>query len=103
MDAGANVDAKASHLVQYAIMGSVYARHVLGKERPVVGLMSVGSEDEKGNPLPNTNVIMASSWAATDGSPHGSFLTHASTPPPPRLRPPISSDATTENAVARLG
>lgn len=48
MDAGANVDAKPSHLLGYAIMGSVYARHVQGKERPVVGLMSVGEEDSKG-------------------------------------------------------
>ena len=48
MDAGANVDAKPSHLLGYAIMGSVYARHVQGKENPVVGLMSVGEEDSKG-------------------------------------------------------
>jgi glycerol-3-phosphate acyltransferase PlsX len=48
MDAGANVDARPSHLLGYAIMGSVYARHVQGKERPVVGLMSVGEEDSKG-------------------------------------------------------
>lgn len=48
VDAGANVDAKASHLLGYAIMGSVYARHVQGKTNPVVGLMSVGEEDSKG-------------------------------------------------------
>jgi glycerol-3-phosphate acyltransferase PlsX len=48
MDAGANVDAKPSHLLGYAIMGSVYARHVQAKEKPVVGLMSVGEEDSKG-------------------------------------------------------
>ena len=51
LDAGANVDAKASHLVQYAIMGSTYARHMQGKDKPVVGLMSVGVEDEKGSEL----------------------------------------------------
>lgn len=49
VDAGANVDAKASHLLGYAIMGSVYARHVQGKRDPVVGLMSVGEEDSKGS------------------------------------------------------
>ncbi len=49
VDAGANVDAKPSHLLGYAIMGSVYARHVQGKENPVVGLMSVGEEDSKGS------------------------------------------------------
>lgn len=48
IDAGANVDAKPIHLVQYAIMGSVYARHVLGRPNPVVGLMSVGEEEGKG-------------------------------------------------------
>jgi glycerol-3-phosphate acyltransferase PlsX len=48
IDAGANVDAKPVHLVHNAIMGSVYARHVLGRERPVVGLMSVGEEEGKG-------------------------------------------------------
>lgn len=48
LDAGANVDAKARHLVQYAVMGSVYARQVVGVEKPRVGLISVGEEDEKG-------------------------------------------------------
>lgn len=51
LDAGANPDAKASHLVQYAIMGSVYSRYVHGRENPIVGLMSVGEEDYKGNEL----------------------------------------------------
>jgi len=49
VDAGANIDAKASHLLGYGIMGSVYARHVQRKESPVVGLMSVGEEDSKGS------------------------------------------------------
>lgn len=48
IDAGANVEAKPSHLLQYAIMGSIYAEHVQGKKNPVVGLMSVGEEDSKG-------------------------------------------------------
>jgi len=48
LDAGANTDAKARHLLDYGIMGSVYAKHVLGVEDPKVGLMSVGEEDEKG-------------------------------------------------------
>jgi glycerol-3-phosphate acyltransferase PlsX len=51
VDAGANPEAKALHLVQYAIMGSVYAHAVQGVERPVVGLMSIGEEDEKGTDL----------------------------------------------------
>jgi glycerol-3-phosphate acyltransferase PlsX len=51
IDAGANSDARAEHLMQYAIMGSVYSRHVLGYERPTVGLMSIGDEDVKGSDL----------------------------------------------------
>ncbi len=49
MDAGANIDAKPIHMVQYAIMGAVYSRHVLGYENPSIGLMSIGSEDAKGS------------------------------------------------------
>jgi glycerol-3-phosphate acyltransferase PlsX len=48
IDAGANVDAKPEHLVQYAIMGSVYSKHVLGYSNPQIGLMSIGDEDVKG-------------------------------------------------------
>jgi glycerol-3-phosphate acyltransferase PlsX len=48
IDAGANVDAKPMHLLQYGIMGSVYSRHVLGFDSPCVGLMSIGEEDVKG-------------------------------------------------------
>jgi len=51
IDAGANSDAKPEHLVQYAIMGSVYSRHVLGYGSPSVGLMSIGGEDVKGSDL----------------------------------------------------
>ena len=48
LDAGANVHAKPIHLLHYAIMGSVYARYVQKVRDPLVGLMSVGEEDEKG-------------------------------------------------------
>ena len=51
LDAGANVDAKPEHLVNYALMGDVYARHILRFEDPRVGLLSVGTEDAKGNDL----------------------------------------------------
>ncbi|MFO1482573.1 MAG: phosphate acyltransferase PlsX [Verrucomicrobiaceae bacterium] len=51
IDAGANPDSEPQHLVQNAIMGSAYARHVLGRENPTVGLMSNGTEEEKGNAL----------------------------------------------------
>src|SRR5436309_3964048 len=49
IDAGANVDPRPMHLLQYGIMGSVYSRHVLGCENPCIGLMSIGEEDVKGS------------------------------------------------------
>ena len=51
IDAGANIDARPEHLVQYAFMGSVYSRHVLGYKSPTVGLVSLGEEDVKGNEM----------------------------------------------------
>src|ERR1700675_1965806 len=41
IDAGANSDPRAEHMLQYAIMGSVYSRHVLGYKSPAIGLMSI--------------------------------------------------------------
>ncbi|MFC0524103.1 phosphate acyltransferase PlsX [Pontibacillus salicampi] len=51
LDVGANVDAKPEHLVQYAIMGSIYAKEVRGIENPRIGLMNIGTEAGKGNDL----------------------------------------------------
>jgi phosphate acyltransferase len=51
LDAGANIDCKPIHLAHYAIMGSVYSREVLGYAKPRVGILSVGTEDVKGNEL----------------------------------------------------
>lgn len=51
VDVGANVQAKPEDLLQYGVMGSIYAEHVLGIAAPAVGLLNVGSEDEKGNEL----------------------------------------------------
>jgi glycerol-3-phosphate acyltransferase PlsX len=51
LDVGANSECKAHHLVQFAIMGDAYTRAVLGTHRPVVGLMSIGEEEAKGNDL----------------------------------------------------
>jgi glycerol-3-phosphate acyltransferase PlsX len=51
LDVGGNVDCKALHLVQFAIMGEVYARHILGLENPRIGLLSNGEEESKGNEL----------------------------------------------------
>jgi glycerol-3-phosphate acyltransferase PlsX len=49
LDLGANIDCNANNLVEFAVMGEVYARAVLGLETPTVGLLNVGSEDMKGN------------------------------------------------------
>ncbi len=51
VDSGANVDARASHLVQFAKMGSIYMEHVIGIKKPRVAIVNVGVEEEKGNAL----------------------------------------------------
>ena len=51
LDVGANADCKPEYLVQFAIMGSVYAENVLGIENPKVGLINIGAEEAKGNEL----------------------------------------------------
>lgn len=51
LDVGANMDAKPEHLLQYALMGSVYCKEVRGIDNPRVGLLNVGTESEKGNAL----------------------------------------------------
>lgn len=51
LDAGANADSRPGHLQQFAIMGSVFCRAVLGIDKPTVGLVSIGEEPEKGNEL----------------------------------------------------
>lgn len=51
LDCGANVDARASHLVQFAKIGSIYMEHVLGVKSPRVGIVNIGAEEEKGNAL----------------------------------------------------
>lgn len=51
LDAGANVECRPQHLLQFAIMGGVYARIALGTERPRIGLLSIGEEETKGNEL----------------------------------------------------
>jgi len=51
IDAGANVDCKPAHLLQFGYMGEVYARMILGISRPRVGVVSIGEEDSKGTDL----------------------------------------------------
>ncbi len=49
LDSGANVDSKPEHLVQSAVMGSIYSELVFGVRKPRVGLLNIGEEDTKGN------------------------------------------------------
>ena len=51
IDCGANVDARASHLVQFAKMGSIYMENVVGIQNPRVAIVNIGAEEEKGNAL----------------------------------------------------
>ncbi len=51
LDVGANPDAKVQHFKEFAVMGSIYAELAFGKERPSLGLMSIGEEDSKGTDL----------------------------------------------------
>ena len=51
IDCGANVDARPSHLVQFARMGSIYMEHVMGVSNPKVAIVNIGAEEEKGNAL----------------------------------------------------
>lgn len=51
IDCGANVDARSSHLVQFAKMGSIYMERVVGVEKPRVAIVNIGAEEEKGNQL----------------------------------------------------
>jgi glycerol-3-phosphate acyltransferase PlsX len=51
MDAGTNVDCRAQHLYQFAVMGSIYYKKILKKENPTVGLLNVGEEKSKGTEI----------------------------------------------------
>lgn len=51
LDVGANVHPKPEHLYQYGVMGDIYAKHILQRDKPKIGLLNVGSEEDKGNEL----------------------------------------------------
>ncbi len=51
VDVGLNADCKPEHLNQFALLGSLYAKHILGVENPRIGLVNVGAEEGKGNML----------------------------------------------------
>ena len=70
LDAGANAECSADWLVQFAQMGSVYARHRYGVTAPRVGLLSIGEEPTKGSPLvKETHALLADGpWAESCGA-----------------------------------
>ncbi len=62
IDVGANVSPKPEHLFQYGVMGSIFARHILQRPQPKIGLMNVGSEEAKGHDLAKeTNALFNAS------------------------------------------
>lgn len=56
LDSGANVDCKSEYLVQFAIMGEIYSREIMGVINPKIGLISNGEEDTKGNELTQSTI-----------------------------------------------
>ena len=79
LDVGANPGAKADHLLQYAVMGGIYARHVVGIAEPSIGLMNIGSEDGKGNDLVRETHALLSKGSIRDkyqGNVEGRGLYH---------------------------
>jgi glycerol-3-phosphate acyltransferase PlsX len=65
IDVGANMNAKGEDLYQYGVMGAIYAEEILGVTSPRIGLMNVGTEDEKGTELTRSTlaIYQASPWA----------------------------------------
>jgi glycerol-3-phosphate acyltransferase PlsX len=81
LDVGANADCKAEHLNQFATLGTLYAKHILGIENPRVGLINIGEEEGKGNVLAQTTypLLKANDQIKFIGNVEGRdiFLDHA--------------------------
>jgi len=77
IDAGANADCRPKHLVQFAQLGSIYARYVLGINTPRIGLLSNGTEDTKGNRLiRETHKLLRNSDLKFIGNIEGTDIAH---------------------------
>ena len=75
LDSGANVDCSAHELVQFARLGAVYAEDVLGRHNPIVGLLSIGEEAEKGNAVvKEANQLLRSAGVNFQGNIEGRDL-----------------------------
>jgi glycerol-3-phosphate acyltransferase PlsX len=66
LDVGANVSPKPEHLFQYGVMGEIFAKHILQRERPTIGLMNVGEEQSKGHDLAKDTHALFNSSALKD-------------------------------------
>jgi phosphate acyltransferase len=77
VDSGANADARAEHLVQFADMGAIFAEEILGIERPEIRLLSIGEEAEKGNSLTlEAHALLAASELNFKGNVESRELLH---------------------------
>jgi glycerol-3-phosphate acyltransferase PlsX len=66
LDVGANVNPKPEHLFQYGVMGAIFAKHILKHDRPRIGLLNIGSEEEKGHDLAKDTALLFKSSALRD-------------------------------------
>ena len=77
IDCGANVDARPSHLVQFAQIGSIYMENIVGIKNPRVAILNIGAEEEKGNAAGKGDVSIAErmSWISilSEVLKHGRF------------------------------
>lgn len=78
LDAGANTDCKPEYLVDFALMGFHYAKHVLHYEKPSVGLLSNGEEDSKGNDLTKQTFKLLKEYDFFKGNVEGSDIFNGS-------------------------
>ncbi len=96
LDLGANIECDADNLVQFALMGDVFARTVLGLAQPTVGLLNVGSEDLKGNDAVRAAAAQLRGGLTADQA--FTALSRATTSPP---APSTSSSPTASPAMSR--
>ncbi|MDR2341487.1 MAG: phosphate acyltransferase PlsX [Campylobacteraceae bacterium] len=78
LDVGANVDCKAEHLFQFAVMGEAYAKNVMGIKKPKVGLLSNGEEASKGNEATKEAYALMSKMSSFVGNVEGNNIFDAS-------------------------
>ncbi len=78
LDAGANVDSKAEHLVQFAIMGGCYAEDMFGIDTPSIGLLANGEEKSKGNEVTKAAFKILSGYKGFKGNVEGGDIFNAS-------------------------